>query len=148
MKLSSLSKPTLLFSTFNSFNYSFAFCLPAPTHFVVSNRDCKQAPLYDPPSCLIGTNPLNNFPECHRKEGMCHACLGVRRAPKANVSESHTFSDRKIFGPMKNVTCLLFCRQGSIGLNILCGDDAPATLHGSKIVRAECNEQPGKHSSV
>lgn len=54
---------------------------------------------------------------------MCHACLGVSRAPKANVSESHTFPDRKIFGPMKNVTCLLFCRQGSIGLNILCGDD-------------------------
>lgn len=109
----------------SNFNYSFASCLTAPTHFAVSNAACKWAALCDPPSCLIGTSLLNNFPECHRQEGMCHACLGVSQAPKANVSESHTFPDRKIFWPMKNVTCLLFCRQGSIGLNILCGDDVP-----------------------
>ncbi len=127
------------FSSFSNFNYSFPSCLTAPTHFAVSNVACKRAALYDPPLCLIGTSPLNNFPECHRQEGMCHACLGVSRAPKANVSESHTFPDRKIFGPMKNVTCLLFCRQASIGLNILCGDDAALNLARLHVMSTQVN---------
>lgn len=58
LKVLSLSKHTLPFSTFNNFNYSFASCLTAPTHFAVSNMACKRAALYDPPSCLIGTSRL------------------------------------------------------------------------------------------
>lgn len=81
------------------------------------------------------TSPLNNFSECHRQEGMCHACLGVSRAPKANGTESHTFPNRKIFGAIKNVTCLLFCHQGSIGLNIWCGDDVPVPRTALNLAR-------------
>lgn len=58
LKVSSLLKHTLPFSTFNNFNYSFTSCLTAPTHFAVSNMACKRATLYDPPSCLIGTGRL------------------------------------------------------------------------------------------
>lgn len=57
LKVWSLSKRTLPFSTFNNFNYSFASCLTAPTQFAVSNAACKRARLYDPP-CLIGTSRL------------------------------------------------------------------------------------------
>ncbi len=57
------------FSSFSNFNYSFPSCLMAPTHFAVSNVACKRAALYDPPSCVIGTSPLNNFPETHRQGG-------------------------------------------------------------------------------